>query len=185
MTIKALIASAIVLAIPAAGHAAVTVIGSSNARLCFEAAESEVSFVGREALERCDVALTEEGLSSEDIVATHVNRGILRARRGDVSGAYSDFDQATALDPDEPEAYLNKALVLTLKSNEASKALPLFRIALDKRTKRPELAYFGRGVAHEELGDLKLAYADYNQALAAAPKWDLPRAELARFVVRR
>jgi tetratricopeptide (TPR) repeat protein len=164
--------------------AAVTVIGSSNARLCYEAAERE-SIPDRRQMEQCDTALKEATLSLADIVATHVNRGILRSRSGDISGALVDFDHATSLDPNEPEAYLNKGLVLTIKVKDARKALPLFGMALERNTIRPELAYFGRAAAYEELGNLRLAYADYSQAVAAAPKWQQARAELARFQVRR
>ena len=171
------------LATSAAG-AAVTVIGSSNARICYEAAEREAS-VGRQQLEPCNMALQEPTLSLADTVATHVNRGILRSRVGDVPGALADFDQATSLDPGEPEAYLNKALVLTMRANDARTALPLFSMALERKTKRPELAYYGRAAAYEELGNLRSAYADYSQAAAAAPRWQQPRSELARFQVRR
>jgi tetratricopeptide (TPR) repeat protein len=164
--------------------AAVTVIGSSNARLCYEAAERD-SGGDRRQLEHCDMALQETMLSLADIVATHVNRGILRSRVGNVSGALADFDQATRLDPNEPEAYLNKGLVLTIKANDARTALPLFGMALERATKRPELAYYGRAAAYEELGNLRSAYADYSKAVAAAPKWQQARAELARFQVRR
>ncbi len=175
--IPACIASA-----PAA--ASVVVLGSSSARLCYQAAESDLPPERRD-MDDCNRALAEEGLSDRDTVATHVNRGILRSRSGDVAGGLADFDRATSLDPNEPESYLNKGLVLAIKANQAGKALPLFGLALERRTKRPELAYFGRAVAYEELGNLRSAYADYSQAVAVAPKWQEARAELARFQVRK
>jgi tetratricopeptide (TPR) repeat protein len=161
----------------------VTVIGNSSARNCYDAAEAELP-PQRAQIEQCDRALNEEALVTKDIVATHVNRGILRARGGDVPAAIEDFDRAMALDPNEAEAYLNKALILTLKASQARQAVPLFTMALEKKTKRPELAYFGRAAAKEELGDVRSAYADYVSAAAAAPKWPAPKAELARFSVR-
>ncbi|HEX8442182.1 MAG TPA: hypothetical protein VF631_00895 [Allosphingosinicella sp.] len=160
------------------------VLGNSNARLCYEAAERETP-PNRTDIALCNAALGDDGLSLADAVATHVNRGILRSRSGDVAGGLADFDRATSLDPSEPESYLNKGLVLAIKNNQAGKALPLFGRALELKTKRPELAYFGRAVANEDLGNLRLAYADYRQAVAVAPRWEEARAELARFQVRK
>jgi tetratricopeptide (TPR) repeat protein len=169
---------------PSGVQAAVTVIGNSSARLCFQAAEKEIP-PQQGQIEACDQALTQEVLSLEDSVATHVNRGILRSRKGDVAGGLADFDRASALNPNEPEAYLNKALVLTTKADQAREALPLFTVALQKKTRRPALAYYGRAAANEELGNLRSAYSDYTNALSADPNWDAPRIELARFAVRR
>jgi hypothetical protein len=70
-------AAAVLAASPAA--AAVTVIGNSSARQCFEAAESRGSPT-LDALRTCDQAMRDEGLSEYDRVATLVNRGILRTR---------------------------------------------------------------------------------------------------------
>ena len=67
-------------AVPAG--AAVTVLGSSAARLCFEAADAHLA-PSRESLARCDEALGQDNLSDYDTVATYVNRGILRLRAGD------------------------------------------------------------------------------------------------------
>lgn len=170
-------------AMPAGAGAGVTVIGSSAARICYEAAEAELPR-GSGDIKACNEALAQSELTGGDLVATHVNRGILRSRRADITGALADFDRALMLDPDEPEAYLNKALVLTMKADDAGRALPLFTVALEKRTKRPELAYFGRAAANEELGDLKAAYFDYRRAVSADPKWAAPQVELARFLVQ-
>lgn len=169
-------------AVPAS--AAVTVIGSSAARICYEASES-TAIPSFEILSRCDEALRVEPLTPYEIVATHVNRGILRARIGQVSAALSDFDTALARDPNEPEAYLNKGVVLMRQPNNANEALPLFNMALEKKTRRPALAYYGRGVANEELGNLRSAYEDFRKASVADPKWKEPKTELTRFQVTR
>ncbi len=174
--------SACIASAPAA--ASVVVLGSSSARLCYQAAESDLPPERRD-MDDCNRALAEEGLSDRDTVATHVNRGILRSRGGDIAGALADFDRASSLDPNEPEAYLNKALVLTMKTKQASQALPLFTAAIEKKTTRPALAYFGRATANEDLGNIQSAYFDYSRAVTEDPKWDAPRVELARFNVRR
>lgn len=183
MKFKFLLTAAGAIAMVAPAGAAVTVIGSSSARMCYEAAESSGAPT-RDALQNCDVALAGEAATQYDIVATHVNRGILRSRLGDTQGALTDFDTALRLDPNQPEAYLNKGVVL-IRQDHADAALPLFTMALAKNTRRPALAYYGRGIAHEELGNLQSAYADYKRASQEAPNWKEPKQDLARFVVRR
>lgn len=158
------------------------VLGSGLARACFEAAE--LDRVSANAVATCDRALIEEPLHVDDRVATFVNRGILRARLADQDGALADYDRAIRLDPAQPEAYLNKA-ALFLKRGDWRTARGLFDAALERRTSRPEIAYFGRAVAAEVAGDLAGAYADYQKAAELAPRWDTPRKELARFSVRK
>jgi tetratricopeptide (TPR) repeat protein len=172
-----------VLTFPAT--AGITVIGNSAARLCFEAAEAggSASITG---MQRCDEALEREALSERDRVATHVNRGILRMQRGQMDAAIADFDRAMAKDPNEPETYLNKGVALLRKdSANAEASIALFNAALEKRTNKPAIAYYGRAIAHEMGGRAKQAYLDYRQASLLAPKWQDPRRELARFQVRQ
>ena len=66
--LAALLAAA---SVPAVG--AVTVIGNSSARMCFEAADSPIMPSTRD-VDYCDNAFTEGALSEHDSVATHVNR---------------------------------------------------------------------------------------------------------------
>ena len=172
------------LSLAAPAHGAVTVIGNSSARLCYQAAESKAK-PHPTTLARCDQALAVEPLVRYDIVATHVNRGILRLRLGRVDDAIADFDRAIAIDPDQAEAYLNKGMAKLHRPDGWTEALPLFETALEKQTSRPAIAYYGRAIAHEQSGNLRQAYLDYRQASALAPKWREPRTELARFTVRR
>src|SRR5688572_21378192 len=68
--------------------------GGGLARSCYLAAEArDLTDV---ALGECDRALTEQVLTTEDRVATHINRGILRRMRADAPGAKADFDAALA-----------------------------------------------------------------------------------------
>ena len=173
-------AAALLVASPAAG--AVTVLGNSSARLCFEAAESRAT-PSMSLIHTCDQAMRDENLSGYDRVATLINRGILKARLGKVQDAIVDYDAALDSDPNEPEAYLNKGFAL-LRLSDAEPARPLFDSALAKKTRRPELAYYGRAVANELTGQVRAAYEDYRQASLLDPKWKDPKADLARFSVR-
>ena len=166
-------------AIPAG--ASVIVVGNSSARLCYEAADSPLNPTVRD-IRDCDMAFSEEALSQHDRVATHVNRGILRLRRGMVDQAIADFDTAIDLDPDQPEAYLNKGAAL-IRLDNPGEALGLFTVALEHNTERPEIAHFGRAIANEELGNIRAAYNDYRRASELDPEWADPRTELRRFRV--
>ena len=174
-------AAALLAASPAA--AAVTVLGNSSARLCYEAAESRSS-PSFNAVRNCDQAIREDALSDYDRVATLVNRGILKARLGNVDEAIVDYDAALRRDPDEAEAYLNKGFALLHLDDAAQQARPMFDTALAKKTRRPELAYYGRAVANELTGQVRAAYEDYRQASLLDPSWKDPKADLARFRVR-
>ena len=170
-------------AMAAPAQAAVTALGNSYARTCYNAATSR--FGGTEAIGECDLAFRQENLSKPDRVATHVNRGILKLRLADVDGAIADFDKAIRLDPGEAEAYLNKGMALLRLPEGESQAIGEFDTALEKKTRRPAFAYYGRAIAHELNGRLKEAYRDYRQASALDPEWRDPRKELARFTVRQ
>jgi tetratricopeptide (TPR) repeat protein len=166
-------------AVPAS--ASVFVVGSSDARLCYQAADSPLNPAIRD-IRRCDDALLRGNLTQYEVVATHVNRGILRLRRGLVEAAIADFDEAIRRDPEQAEAYLNKGTALLRRENPGE-ALQLYTVALERDTSRPAIAHYGRAIANEQLGNVREAYADYQRASQLAPEWNDPRAELRRFRV--
>ena len=181
MAIRAAIIASVLAGSAGPGLAAITIIGSSPARLCYEAADSS-AMPTAESLSACEHALSSGSLSFGDRVATHVNRGILRLRGRDVAAAIADFDAATALDPAAAEPYLNKGAAL-VRLNDAAGAARLFSLALERGPERPAIAHFGRAVALEALGNLRDAYRDYSRASELEPGWTDPQRELRRFQV--
>ena len=184
MTARKLLIAAMVAAIAAPATAStVTIIGNGSARACYEAADSPLAPDAGD-LQVCDTALRDGGLTMHDVVATHVNRGILRLRQDQIDLALQDFDTAIRLDPTEPEAYLNKGAAL-MRTDNARDALPLFTASLERNTARPELAHFGRAMANETLGNVREAYNDYRRASELRPGWQEPLVELQRFRIVR
>ena len=172
--------AALVLPMSAA-EAGIITIGDGFARACYEASERHMATPA--TLETCHRALREQALTEHDLVATHVNRGIIYYLMGNLRAAHVDYDRAISLNPNQPEAWLNKGMA-TLKAGDSEAAAPLFERALQLRTVRPALAYYGRAIVHEDRGNARQAYADLQRARELEPKWALPADELKRFVVR-
>lgn len=161
-----------------AAQAAVTSFGKG----CSLAAEQRDT--SPQAIELCDSALEVVSLSQADRVAAHINRGILYLHRSDVKRAAADFDRALALDPEQPEAWLNKA-ILIVRDGDGAEALPMIEKALAFKTRRPALAYYVRGIVEERRGNIRGAYRAYRRAQDLEPDWDDPAVELRRFNVRQ
>jgi tetratricopeptide (TPR) repeat protein len=166
--------------IPTTGS--VITLGSSFARSCYLAAEARSAT--SQAVSECDRAFQVQPLSLDDRVATHVNRGILHMLRRDFGAARADLQAAITLKPREPESWLNLGVLLYNEGDSAG-AVPLLDRALELRTRAPALAYFARGLAHEETGNVRAAYDDLRRAQSLRPSWSEPARELARYQVRR
>ena len=169
-------------ALPLAGTAMATdiTIGSSLASACYDA--SMASITPRFGLIECNRAIEEELLTAEDRASTFVNRGILRMKARDDRGADQDFDMALGIHDGNAEALLNKGF-LRLRQGRYQAALPFLDRSIRAGTVRPALAHYARAIVHEELGDVRAAYADLVKARAADPAWSVPAQELARFKV--
>ena len=177
--VLAVSAAAFTAALPAS--ASVMTVGGSYAEGCFLSAESQEGTL--QALQNCDRAFADEALTLEDEFATHVNRGIVRMHRRDFASAQADFDRAAAMNPSRGEPFTNMA-ILQLKQGRSAEAIRLFDKALQLGTGMPEVAYFGRALAHEDQGNVRAAYADLRRAVQLRPKWSEPVRELARYQVR-
>jgi lipoprotein NlpI len=157
-------------------------LNKSLATSCYESARDNRR--DWDAMRVCNLALSEELMTRDTRVATLVNRAILRMKQGDTLTANSDFNRALALEPTEPEIWLNMGLA-QLDAGNGSVAAQMADRALELRTQQPAVAYYVRGLAHEMGGDLNSAYADLVRARNMAPEWDQPALELSRYRVTR
>lgn len=176
--------AALSLGLPTASAQAgiITIADNSMAGDCYGFAERRDS--RPEALAICSRALTMEPLDIENRAATLVNRGVIRMIHKDYSGAESDFDAAISLDPSSADAWLNKGF-LRLRTGDGSAALPFLERAMQLQARRPALAYFARGIAYEQSGNFRAAYADLNRARDLEPGWTMPAEALSRYQVVR
>ncbi|MEO6255579.1 MAG: tetratricopeptide repeat protein [Sphingomicrobium sp.] len=162
--------------------AAVISVGGNSAQSCYNAAAARDASAN--AMRDCNTALGQDVLPYTDLVASYVNRGVLRLIQADYRSAESDFDRAMALQPSQAEAWLNKGIA-RYQMGDTKAAVVNFDRAIELRTRFAALAYFGRGLANEDNGDIKAAYADLKHASQLNPEWDAPRQELTRFQVRK
>jgi tetratricopeptide (TPR) repeat protein len=172
---------AVATAVPCA-QAAVTVFSALGpAKLCYDGAEGG-SDPGAYVF-YCDQALN-TSLSPHDRAATLINRGVLRLALNEVNFALADFNAGLAIAPDIGEGYIDRGASL-IEKRQFAEAIENINRGLALGAKRPGLAYYDRAIAHEALGNLSAAYADYQQALVLQPDFNLASDELKRFKVVR
>src|SRR5206468_1813713 len=97
-----------------------------------------------------------------------IDRGIEKAKKGDLDGALADFNRAIELDPKNAAAYYNRASAKMLKKDAAG-AIADYRRVIELDPKNVG-AYNNRGILKARNNDPDGAVADYNQAIQANPK---------------
>jgi tetratricopeptide (TPR) repeat protein len=163
-----------------AARASVTVIGGGLAEACSRSALSGKVDARLEG--SCTQALEKEMLSPRDRAGTLVNRGVLKMRRLNWTGATQDFNEAVRVRPDMGEAYVNRGAVL-IGEHHYAESLGDLNKGLQLGVEEPAKVYFNRALAYEGLDDAKSAYFDYQKALELSPDWAAPKNELVRFHV--
>lgn len=162
---------------PAIGQ--IMAVGGSAGQSCYDHAVARRH--DPQAIAECTAAL-DQTMTGGDRAGTFVNRGILYMLAGDPDLAMHDYDQAIMLDPAQAEAWLNKAVAM-VNSGKGSNAIDLADRSLQLRTQKPALAYYVRGLGHEEVGQAFAAYNDLRRAETIDPKWVEPAEQLKRYHV--
>jgi tetratricopeptide (TPR) repeat protein len=161
--------------------ASVITVGGTYAKTCAGAAEARQP--DRAAWIACNTALAIEPLQDFERAGTFVNRGILYMQTGDDANALEDLAAAEQLDPDQPEIYVNRA-VIAYRAGDKQQAREMASRGLALGTRKPAYAHYIRGLANEDLGAIKAAYSDLKAASELAPRWSEPKLELARYKLR-
>lgn len=159
-------------------RAAVTVVGSGDAKRCFDAAESQR--YGKTQLLVCTQALSDDLMTVRDRAATLVNRGIIKMGLRDLEGAIEDYQNAIKLRNDMGESYVNLGIAFIYQKRDKD-AVETISKGLALNPSRQHVGYYMRGVAYELAGNAKAAYSDYARAAELAPEWKEPKVQLERF----
>jgi tetratricopeptide (TPR) repeat protein len=145
-----------------------TYIGSSLGKECFEAVSLGTTSHGD--LRVCDNAIQSGTLTSKDLSATYVNRGIILMRMEQYTKAVKDYERALDINPDLAEAKINMGAALIGLRRYAS-AIAYLEQGLASETFSAHVAYYNLGIAHERLGDYKGARGYYLSATDIVPEW--------------
>lgn len=157
------------------------VLGGGFAQDCYQGVKNGAPARSTRAL--CNRALETEALTTNDLAATMVNRGILSVRDRQGDAALSDFNTALRQAPGLAPAFLNRSGAYLLLGRWLEAKVDA-DTALGIGLKQDEwAAHFNRAVALERLGQVPEAYASFQRALALSPNQELVRTELARFSV--
>jgi tetratricopeptide (TPR) repeat protein len=118
---------------------------------------------------------------SEEFDGDLVNRGIKKAKNGELDGAIADFERAMQLNPKDDAPYYNRAQARRLK-NDTAGAIADYTRAIELGSTNPA-AYNNRGNTRAENNDRDGAIADYTRAIELKP--DYARAYYNRAVAKK
>jgi tetratricopeptide (TPR) repeat protein len=159
---------------------AVTIISNNSAaRDCYTsaAAASVRPHASQEDLATCTRALEYENLNRTDKARTLINRGIVESALEKYQGALADYNAASALVPDMPEAYVSRGNLWFL-AEKYDRAISEYTAAMKMDFQRAYIAYYNRGLVYEKQGNREAAIGDYLQALKLLPEFKLAKERL-------
>ena len=191
-----------------------TIIDGSYAEQCSMAARnpqgaSGVMITGSRVsispIRLCTLAI-QQGSEAVNRAASYNNRGVLHFEAANYDDALADFTEAVHLDDTLTFAHINRGNIFNLRE-QWPQAISAFDRAIElgiqprpgragEKIESPESsqaravrelarAHFNRGIAHENLEQLREAYLDYLWASELVPEWEEPHRELERFEVVR
>jgi tetratricopeptide (TPR) repeat protein len=159
-------------------------------------------------IQLCTLAI-QEGGDAANRAASYNNRGVLHFAAANFDDAMADFTEAVNLKDTLTFAHINRGNIFNLREQWAQ-AISAFDRAIElgiqpmagrvgetvessasrqvseaRAVRELARAHFNRGIAHENLEQLREAYFDYLRASELAPEWEEPRRELERFEVVR
>ncbi len=164
----------------------VTILGNSaDAQECYFSAQIAIQMqsTSRSEIRACTNALLTENLRIRDKAATYINRGILYVALEEYQSAIRDYATAKKLYPEFGAIYVNRGNLFFLGESYDS-AISEYNKALGLGLKEDYVAHLNRGMAYEKLGRLYDAEADYRQAIALAPEWNIAKSKLERVLLK-
>jgi tetratricopeptide (TPR) repeat protein len=180
LTRFAIVVCAMSLAATTSAGAAVLVLGNSQAHDCYLAAKAGID--PRAGIMMCNGALQQDAMTSKDIAATHVNRGVLYDLVGRNQEAFDDFNDGIRRNPELGDGYLNRG-VSQIRMKRYDDAFADIQKGIQVGVTEPAVAYYDLAVAEEDLGRVRDAYFHYKHALEILPGYTPASQALNHFVV--
>ena len=147
-------------------NAAVTVVGSSDALICYK--HAKYGYTSQSSVFTCLKALSDNTISKKDHDATRINLGIIYNNKSKPRMALEQFEIAYNNENIRDETPLNQGNSLLLLK-DYNGALEKYQASLENNLDDISAIYFNKGMAHEYLGNIQIAVDFYEKAVALNP----------------
>ena len=144
-------------------NAAVTVVGSSDALICYK--HAKYGYTSQSSVFTCLKALSDNTISKKDHDATRINLGIIYNNKSKPRMALEQFEIAYNNENIRAETLLNQGNSLLLLK-DYNGALEKYQASLENNLDDISAIYFNKGMAHEYLGNIQIAVDFYEKAVA-------------------
>ena len=160
------------------------VIGNDIGRECYDQTLLDPTPMRNfQALQICNKAVEDFDVNAYNRAAALVNRADILLRMARYHEAVADSEKGIAIDAEIGVAHLNRGAGM-IGLERYNEALDSLNRAIDLNVGKLQLAYFDRGLAKENLGDVRGAYYDYRKAAELDPSFQLAAQQLTRFTVK-
>lgn len=166
----------------AASSNSMQVIGASSiAQECYRlsAASALTGHASSSDVKVCNNAIRHGNLRKKDLIATHVNRGIIYVARENFKMAAKDYNRAIRLSDNVSEAYVNRGNLWFI-AQRYQEAIADYDKSLEQEFPQAHVALLNRGMAYEALGRLVQAKEGYLAALELIEGWSEAQSRLER-----
>ncbi len=147
-------------------NAAVTVVGSSDALICYK--HAKYGYTTQSSVFTCLKAISDKTISKKDHDATRINLGIIYNNKSKPRLALEQFEIAFKNEKMKAEVLLNQGNSLLLLKNYKG-ALEKYQASYDNNLEDISAIYFNKGMAHEYLGNIDEAVSFYKKAVTLNP----------------
>lgn len=142
------------------------ILNHSPALDCYRAA---LDGGGAKDIEVCTTAIEHQTLAPLALAGTYSNRGILKARNGDLAAALKDHNRARRIAPEVASIHINRSNVL-VGLKRYSGALRDLNRAIALADASLAVAHYNRALLFQTLGDRQAARGDAERAAQLAPE---------------
>ncbi len=147
-------------------NAAVTVVGSSDALICYK--HAKYGYTTQSSIFTCLKAISDKTISKKDLDATRINLGIIYNNKSKPRLALEQFEIAFKNESMKAEVLLNQGNSLLLLKNYKG-ALEKYQASYENNLDDISAIYFNKGMAHEYLGNIDEAVSFYKKAVTLNP----------------
>ena len=146
--------------------AAITVVGSSDAHICYK--NAKYGSTTQSSIFTCLKAISEKIISKKDLDATRINLGIIYNNKSKPRMALEQFEIAFKNESMRAEVLLNQGNSLLLLK-DYNGALEKYQASYENNLEDISAIYFNKGMAHEYLGNIDEAVSFYKKAVTLNP----------------